>query len=107
VSLGRAAPPTGSPRWHLMCPWARGSVVGCLVGLRRLWLAKTTSRSPSAPSVADAARPALPPTLAAPLPSPSGLEHLHVMADIFLSRLGALRWAFHRRGDLILENLAL
>jgi hypothetical protein len=45
--------------------------------------------------------------LAQALPSPSVLEHLHVMAAIFLCLLGALGSAFRRRGDLILENLAL
>jgi putative transposase len=49
----------------------------------------------------------LPPTIAEPLPSPSGLQHHHLMAAIFLSLLGALRSAFRRRSDLVLENLAL
>ena len=42
-----------------------------------------------------------------PLPSPSDLQHHHVMAAILLSLLGALLSAFRRRSDLILENLAL
>ena len=72
-----------------------------------LCLAKTPLRSPSVPSVADAARPALPSPLATPLPSPSGLKHYRAMAAIFLCLLGALRSALRRRSDLILENLAL
>ena len=47
------------------------------------------------------------PTIAEPLPSPSDLHHHRLMAAIFLSLLGALRSAFRRRSDLILENIAL
>ena len=70
-------------------------------GKLHLSFAKTLSRSPSVPSVAEPVRCALPPTIAEPLPSPSDLQHHHVLAAIFLSLLGALRSAFRRRSDLI------